>query len=164
MLIRLDILSQLFDSHMTYIFWPIFLKDVNNYIMTSAWTALSSHFIINAESLKRVEVRCEHVVEGRHLHQFSVHSVVVRSRRTPWHDILSRPPRRHFQSLIFNPQNIKNAKYSLKIHNKRAWFGKGPIWKEIKRKFKRMIVSSNFLRYQEARKLLFLFPFFIGKI
>lgn len=25
-----------------------------------------------------------------------------------------------------------------------------------------MIVSSNFLRYQEARKLLFLFPFFIG--
>ena len=84
----------------------IFVKNVDNYIISNAWTALSSQFIINAESLKRVEVRCEHVVEGRHLHQFSVHSAVVRSRRTPWHDILFRPPRRHFQSLIFNPQNI----------------------------------------------------------
>lgn len=77
------------------------------------FSTFMSHKCLVMDS-KGLEVRCEHVVEGRHLHQFSVHSVVVRSRRTPWHDILSRPPRRHFQSLIFNPQNIKNAKYSSK--------------------------------------------------
>ena len=51
---------------------------------------------------------------------------VLQSGQGGLHDMIfcPRPPRRHFQSLILNPQNIKNAKYSSKNYNK-----VGPILK-----------------------------------
>ena len=97
------------------------------------------------------------------VHQYSVHSVLVRSRRTQWHDILSRPPRRHFQTLILNPQNIESAKYSARKHTKNIKNSvdhrKLLFWTKLRENYEEWLSAQIFWDIKRPENYYFCFHF-----